>query len=124
MLAMFVQFVPPLLLFSQFCIAPVLPLKVKVPVDKPSQTDVPPLTLPPTVAGSTVTVVEDEATAEQVPLFTTARYNQVPAVEAVSLYGLAVLAMLVQLVPPLLLFSQFCMAPVLPLRVRLPVDEF
>ena len=45
----------------------------------------PPLTLPPTVVGSTVTVVDDEATAEQVPLFTTARYNHVPAVDAVSL---------------------------------------
>jgi hypothetical protein len=51
---------------------PVWPLTVKVPLAEPSQMVEPPLTLPPTDATSTVTVVAAELAAAHVPLWTTA----------------------------------------------------
>jgi hypothetical protein len=57
---------------SQRTILPVCPANVKVPDVKPSQIVVPPVTVPPTVEGSTVTVVEVELSSAQAPLLTIA----------------------------------------------------
>ena len=53
---------------SQFTTFPVCPLKVRVPLVEPEQTEVPPLTLPPTEPGAIVTVVADEFAELQEPL--------------------------------------------------------
>jgi hypothetical protein len=45
----------------------VFPLNVKVPLDEPVQTVPPPVTLPPTELGVTVTVVEEEVAAVHEP---------------------------------------------------------
>ena len=58
---------------SHLTTLPVLPLNVNVPLVEPVQMVVPPLTLPPTLAGVTVTVVVVEFASGQVPLWTTAR---------------------------------------------------
>ena len=57
---------------SHLTTAPVWPLKVNVPLVEPEQRVEPPLTLPPTLVGDTVTVVADEATSAHEPLCTTA----------------------------------------------------
>jgi hypothetical protein len=72
-LAIVVQVVNGLTELSQRTTEPVCPLKVKVPLVDPEQIVVPPLTLPPTDAGFTVTVVADEVAEAQEPLCTTAR---------------------------------------------------
>ncbi len=53
---------------SHLTTLPVLPLNVSVPLVDPVQMLVPPLTLPPAVAGVTVTVVVDELASGHVPL--------------------------------------------------------
>ena len=53
---------------SQRTTEPVCPDNVKVPLVEPSQIVVPPVTEPPTEAGSTVTVVSVEFASEQTPL--------------------------------------------------------
>ena len=53
---------------SHLTTLPVLPDKVNVPLVAPEQIVVPPLTLPPAVAGVTVTVVVDELASGHVPL--------------------------------------------------------
>ena len=60
---------------------PVCPAKVSVPLVLPKHTFVPPVTLPPTEVGSTVTVTEMELATEQLPLCTTA-LNSVVCVSA------------------------------------------
>ena len=57
---------------SHLSIDPVLPLKVSCALVEPEQIVVPPVTLPPTEVGSTVTVVEDELAEAHEPLCTTA----------------------------------------------------
>ena len=51
-----------------FTTLPVLPLKVNVPLVDPEQIVEPPLTLPPTDVGLTVTVVVVEVAVAQTPL--------------------------------------------------------
>ena len=51
---------------------PVWPARVNTPLVLPLQTVVPPVTVPPTEVGSTVTVVEIELATRQLPLCTTA----------------------------------------------------
>ena len=53
---------------SHLTTLPILPLSVNVPLVAPEQIVVPPLTLPPAVAGVTVTVVDDELASGHVPL--------------------------------------------------------
>ena len=53
-------------------IVPVWPERVKSPLVLPEQTVVPPVTVPPTEIGSTVTVVSVEFSAAQTPLWTVA----------------------------------------------------
>ena len=53
-------------------ILPVCPLSVNVPLVVPEQMVVPPLTLPATVVGLTITIVESEFAIPQEPLCTTA----------------------------------------------------
>ena len=49
-------------------IVPVCPLNVKVPLVEPEHTLVPPVTLPPTEAGLTITVVGVDVSGVQLPL--------------------------------------------------------
>ena len=58
--------------FCHFTTDPVYPLKVKVPVELPSQIVVEPEMLPPTLVGSTMIVASDDVVEEQVPLCTIA----------------------------------------------------
>ena len=58
---------------------PVWPDKVKRLLVLPEQIVVPPVTVPPTDIGSTVTVVSKEFVAAQTPLWTTALNWVVPA---------------------------------------------
>ena len=58
--------------YSQLIIEPVFPDKVNVPLVDPVHIVEPPLTLPPTELGITVTVTADEFALEHVPLCTTA----------------------------------------------------
>ena len=51
-----------------FTTVPVCPAKVNVPLVLPEQMVAPPVTAPPTLVGSTVTVVVDEFSAGQTPL--------------------------------------------------------
>ena len=51
-----------------FTTLPLLPLNVNVPLVEPEQIVEPPLTLPPTDPGLTVTVVVDEVAVAQLPL--------------------------------------------------------
>ena len=53
---------------------PVWPDKVSKPLVLPEQIMVPPVTVPPTETGSTVTVAGSEFATAQVPLLATARY--------------------------------------------------
>ena len=53
---------------SHLSILPMFPLSVNVPLVDPEQMVEPPLTEPPTDAGSIVTVVVDEFALEQLPL--------------------------------------------------------
>ncbi len=53
---------------SHLTTLPVLPLSVNIPLVDPVQIPVPPLTLPPTLVGFTVTVVVEEFASGQVPL--------------------------------------------------------
>ena len=52
---------------SHLTTLPVLPLNVKVPLVEPEQILVPPLTLPPTETGVTVTVVAAELASAHEP---------------------------------------------------------
>jgi hypothetical protein len=96
---------------SQLTTEPVCPLKVNVPLVEPEQMDVPPLTLPPTDAGFTVTVVADEVAEAHEPLCTTAR-NCVVWVRAPEVYVVVVLAIVVQVVNGLTELSQRTTEPV------------
>ena len=58
---------------SHLTMLPVCPLKVNVVLFVPVQTVALPAMLPPTLAGSTVTVAVAELAAAQVPLWITAR---------------------------------------------------
>ena len=53
---------------SHLSIDPVLPLKVSCALVEPEQIVVPPVTVPPTELGSTVTVVDDEFAEAHEPL--------------------------------------------------------
>ena len=53
---------------NQLTTVPVFPLSVNVPLVDPEQIVDPPVTLPPTDAGFTVTVVVDELAEAQLPL--------------------------------------------------------
>ena len=57
---------------SQLVMDPVFPLKVNVPLVEPEQMVDPPVTLPPTDEGFTVTVVDDEVADEHEPFCTIA----------------------------------------------------
>ena len=63
----------------QLTIDLVWPDKVKRPLVLPEQIVVPPVTVPPTEIGSTVTVVSNEFSVVQLPLWTTALNLVVPA---------------------------------------------
>ena len=67
-LLMVVQVVNGATELSHLTTLPVLPLSVNVPLVAPEQIVVPPLTLPPTLVGLTVTVVVLEVASGQVPL--------------------------------------------------------
>ena len=54
--------------YSQLTTVPTFPLNTNVPLVDPEQIEVPPVTLPPTDAGFTVTVVVDEFADAQEPL--------------------------------------------------------
>jgi hypothetical protein len=69
---MVVQVDPPSVEYSQFRIFPVFPASVTEPVFTPVQTVALPLTDPPTVAGLTVIVAEEEVVEGQLPLCSTA----------------------------------------------------
>jgi hypothetical protein len=69
---MLVQVVNGLTELSHPVMVPVFPLKVRVPLVAPEQIVVPPVTLPPTEPGFTVTVVADEVSELQLPLCTNA----------------------------------------------------
>ena len=60
---------------------PVWPAKVSMPLVLPKHTFVPPVTLPPTDTGSTVTITGVELATEQLPLWMTA-LNSVVCVNA------------------------------------------
>ena len=88
----------------------------------PEHTGVLPLTLPPAVAGVTVTVVVDELASGHVPLCTTA-LNWVVCVSAPDVYVVAVLVMLVQVVNGATELSHLTTLPVLPVKVNVPLVD-
>lgn len=71
------QLTPPLIEDSHLTILPVCPLKVKVPLFEPAQTELAPATDPPAVTGLTVIVAAAEFAAGHVPLVTDALYKVV-----------------------------------------------
>jgi hypothetical protein len=101
---------------------PVWPLRVSVPLVEPEQIVVPPVTDPPTVAGSTVTVVAVDVSGTQVPLCTMAR-KRVVCVRVPLVYVVVVLLMDVQLVNGDTADCHPVMVPVWPLRVSVPLVE-
>jgi hypothetical protein len=121
-LAIVVQVVNGLTELSQRTTEPVCPLKVKVPLVDPEQIVVPPLTLPPTEVGDTVTVVAVAVSGVQEPFCTNTR-NCVVCVNAPEVYVVAVLAIVVQLVNGDTALSQLTTEPVCPLKVRVPLVD-
>lgn len=107
---------------SQRITLPVSPLKVSVGAVLPEQMAEPPVTVPPTAAGVTVTVVEPELAEAHDPLCTTAR-NCVVAVIVPVTNVLVVLLMVVHVVNGDTDDSHLTTLPVSPLRVSVPPVE-
>jgi ABC-type molybdate transport system permease subunit len=100
----------------------VFPLSVILPVFDDAHTVVLPLTVPPTLAGFTVIVADDELADAQTPLVTTALYNVV-CVKFEYACEAVIFAMGLQLAPPLIDDSQRVTAPVLPVKFNVPEFE-
>jgi hypothetical protein len=86
------QVEPPSVEYSHLTTEPVCPLRVRTVLLVPVHTFTPPVTDPPTVAGSTVTVASAELAEEHTPLVITARYFVV-AVKSVAVRVVVVFAM-------------------------------
>jgi hypothetical protein len=93
-----------------FCTDPVCPDKVRFAVFDPEQTVADDETLPPTVAGFTVTLAIDEMAELQTPLVTTALYKVVVE-RFVKVRDAVVFEMFVQEAPPFVDDSQRVIVP-------------
>ena len=120
MLAIVVQVEPPLVEYSHLITLPVLPVKLSVPLLVPEQTVALEFTVPPTETGFTVIVTELEFADVQTPLCTTALYWVVRVIlEYVC--EVVVLAIVVQVEPPLVEYSHLITLPVLPVKLSVPL---
>jgi hypothetical protein len=114
---MIFQLLNGLIALSQRITPPVAPLSVRVPGALAVQIgDVPPLTVPPTEAGVTVTVVGFDSTVLHVPFLTTA-LNWVVAVKADEVWVVVVLVILFQVLKGEIALSHLKTLPELPLKV-------
>ena len=100
---------------------PVCPDKVSNPLVLPEHIVVPPVTLPPTEVGSTVTVVAVEFTGEHTPLCTTA-LNCVVCVNAPDVYVVPVWVMSVQVLKGDTELCHLTTPPVWPDNVSKPLE--
>ena len=107
---------------SHLKINPVLPLKVNNPVVDPEQIVVPPVTLPPTEGGLTVTMVSVELAEGQTPFCTTAR-NFVLCVKGSDMYVVELLAIVVHVVNGEIELSHLVTKPepILPVNLSIPL---